>query len=104
MSDKIVVLDIPAALKRRLASGNFANSDFGIVNESWNQDDFAILSNESGLKHGLPVKTDYYSIILCLNGSCKKTIGHFVFEVYPNSVHLVSPAYITSFEEASDDL
>ncbi|MDN3549907.1 helix-turn-helix domain-containing protein [Mucilaginibacter aquaedulcis] len=104
MSDKITVLDIPSTLKRHIAFANSANSDFGVVSDSWKQDDFAILNNESGLKHGLPVKTDYYSVILCLSGSCKKTIGHFVFVVYPNSVHLVSPAYITSFEDASDDL
>jgi AraC family transcriptional activator of pobA len=99
MSNKIAVLDIPVTLQRFTG-----NPDFGVIHNNWKQDDFAILSNEAGLKQGLPVKTDYYSIILCLRGSCKKTVGHFVFEVYSNSVHLVSPAFITSFEDASDDL
>lgn len=100
MSHKIAVLDIPATLQRYTAT----NSDFGIIHDNWNQDNFAILGNDHGLKHGLPIKTDYYSVILCLSGSCKKTVGHFVFDVYPNSIHLVSPAFITSFEDASDDL
>ncbi|WPU95379.1 helix-turn-helix domain-containing protein [Mucilaginibacter sabulilitoris] len=104
MSNKITVLDIPSALNRHIANANTNQSSFGIADGGWNQDDFAVLGNEPGLTHGLPIKTDYYSVILCLNGSCKKTIGHFVFEVYPNSIHLVSPAYITSFEDASDDL
>lgn len=104
MSNKVTVFDIPSTLKRHITSPNIAKPDFGIVSNNWNQDDFAVLSNETGLQHGLPIKTDYYSVILCLSGSCKKTIGHFVFEVYPNSIHLVSPAYITSFEDASDDL
>jgi AraC family transcriptional activator of pobA len=104
MSNKIAVLDIPSTLKKHLPSVYTSMPDFGIINDAWNQDDFAVLSNEPGVQHGLPVKTDYYSVILCLNGTCKKTIGHFVFEVYPNSIHLVSPAFITSFEDASDDL
>jgi AraC family transcriptional activator of pobA len=104
MSDKITVSTIPLTLKRHLELVNNNNTDFGIVKDGWNQDDFAVLSNEPGLTHGLPIKTDYYSVILCLRGSCKKTIGHFVFEVYPNSIHLVSPAFITSFEDASADL
>lgn len=104
MSNKIAVLDIPSTLKKYLSPVHASKPDFGIINDAWNQDDFAVLSNEPGIQHGLPVKTDYYSVILCLNGTCKKTIGHFVFEVYPNSIHLVSPAFITSFEDASDDL
>lgn len=103
MSNKITVLDIPSTLKRHITQAH-PYPDFGITNSDWSQDNFAVLSNEPGIKRGLPVKTDYYSVILCLSGSCKKTIGHFVFEVYPNSVHLVSPAHITSFEDASDDL
>ncbi|MEZ2334176.1 helix-turn-helix domain-containing protein [Mucilaginibacter sp. RCC_168] len=104
MSNKVTVFDIPSTLKRHITSANIAKPDFGIVNENWGQDDFAVLSNEKGVRYGLPVKTDYYSVILCLSGNYKKTVGHFVFEVYPNSIHLVSPAYITSFEDASDDL
>ena len=104
MNDKIAVSDIPSTLKTHLATASNSNADFGIINSEWNQDDFAIFSNLPGSAHGLAVKTDYYAVILCLSGSCKKTIGHFVFEVYPNSVHLVSPAFITSFEDASDDL
>ncbi|WP_419701045.1 helix-turn-helix domain-containing protein [Mucilaginibacter sp. NFX135] len=104
MSNKVTVFDIPSTLKRHITSANIAKPDFGIVNENWSQEDFAVLSNENGVRYGLPVKTDYYSVILCLSGSYKKTVGHFVFEVYPNSIHLVSPAYITSFEDASDDL
>lgn len=104
MSNKITVSTISSTLKGHLATAGNTDVDFGIVNDEWTQDDFAVIGNIKGLKHGLPVKTDYHSVVLCLSGTCKKTIGHFIFEVYPNSVHLVSPAFITSFEEASDDL
>ncbi|MDB4921543.1 AraC family transcriptional regulator [Mucilaginibacter sp.] len=104
MSNKTTVSTIPSTVKWHLAAAGMVNTNFGIVSDEWSQDDFAVLGNVKGLKHGLPVKTDYYSVILCLSGSCKKTIGHFVFEVYPNSVHLVTPDFITSFEDASDDL
>lgn len=103
MSDKITVSTISSTLKHYLQTVN-NDTRFGIVNDAWNQNDFAVIANEPGVTHGLPIKTDYYSIILCLRGSCKKTIGHFVFEVYTNSIHLVSPQFITSFEDASPDL
>jgi AraC family transcriptional activator of pobA len=67
-------------------------------------EDFIVLFNENRSYTHLPAKTDYYELVLCLRGSYKKTIGHFVFDVYPHSIHLVSPAYIHSSENSSDDL
>jgi len=52
----------------------------------------------------VPVKSGEYELVLCLRGSYKKTIGPFVFDVYPHSIHLISPAYIHSSAEASEDL
>lgn len=67
-------------------------------------DNFAVLSNEGSVKNGMPIKADHYAIILCIKGSCTKTVGPFKFEVAPASIHIVSPKYVTSFENASDDL
>ncbi len=68
------------------------------------QQDFAILKNTPELSGFQPVKTDYYNIALCLNGTCKKTVSHFIFEVYPSSIHLVSPGHLHSYDEPTHDL
>jgi len=67
-------------------------------------DDFAILFDRHPVYNQAPEKTDYYELVFCLSGTYKKTIGPFVFDVYPHSIHLVSPAFIHSGETPSEDL
>ncbi|WP_158799154.1 helix-turn-helix domain-containing protein [Pedobacter sp. L105] len=67
-------------------------------------DGFAISLERDSVYDGIPAKTDDYELVFCLSGSYKRTIGHFVFDVYPHSIHLVSPAYIHSSEQSSEDL
>lgn len=106
MQKKITVLDIPAAIKNHLASFCEQKPAFGMLDfqEGVHPDNFAILSNDPKLRYTTPIKTDFYNVVLCLRGSCKKTLGHFIFEVYPNSIHLDSPGLISSIEDASEDL
>jgi AraC family transcriptional activator of pobA len=66
-------------------------------------EDFAILFDNNFAYNNVPEKTDYYELVFCLSGSYKKTIGHFAFDVYPHSIHLVSPAFIHSSEALSED-
>ena len=104
MNQHTAVLDIPGTLNAYLA----LNTGSGFIPEKGEtmffRNDFAILKNAPGITVCHPVKTDYYNITLCLKGSCKKTMGHFTFEVYPSSIHLVSPGYVHSSEKASADL
>jgi len=44
MSSKIAVLDIPSTLQRHIASAHAGNPDSVIINDGWNQDNFAVLS------------------------------------------------------------
>ncbi len=66
--------------------------------------DFAILSQEGGLKRGAPIKTDHFALVLCMRGHCQKTAGPFTFEVTPHTIHIITPRDFHSFENASDDL
>lgn len=66
-------------------------------------EDFAILFEKNPVFTGLPERTEYYELIFCLNGDYKKSIGPFLFDVYPHSIHLVSPAFIHSSEAVNQD-
>lgn len=67
-------------------------------------EDFTILFEQQPVFTGLPTRTEYYELVFCLSGSYKKTIGPFLFDVYAHSIHLVSPSFIHSSEDASSDL
>ncbi|MCC9169092.1 helix-turn-helix domain-containing protein [Pontibacter harenae] len=100
------MLDINSTIRYYLSQKNKAQQTFGMNKYASLDDmgDFAVLSNEGGTRSGPPIKTDHYAIILCLRGSSTKTVGQFTFEVQPQTVHLVSPGIINSYENSSDDL
>ena len=107
MSKEALRMDISDTIKYYLSTAApKAAQHFGIdkYGELLEQDHFAILSNEGGLKNGPPIKTDHFAVILCVQGNCLKTVGPHTFEVVPHSIHIVSPRDFHSFENASDDL
>lgn len=106
MNTTTPILDIPSTIKYYLSLDKKVEQSFGMdkYDELVHPDNFALLSNEGSVKKGMPIKTDHYAIILCIRGTCSKTVGAFTFEVGPMSLHIVSPRYINSFENASDDL
>lgn len=66
--------------------------------------DFAFFRSLGAPEAGVPIKTDHFALIFCLQGSGSKTVGHFTFNIQPGSLHFVSPKYIHSYHKASDDL
>lgn len=104
--DAIIRLDISGTIKHYLTPGRKVPQSFGIdkYDGSSQSGDFAIFSNEGGVKDGVPVKTDHFALILCIRGSCLKTVGQFTFEVVPQSIHIISPGELNSFKDGSDDL
>jgi AraC family transcriptional activator of pobA len=66
-------------------------------------EDFTILFEKNPVFSGLPERTEYYELVFCLSGDYKKSIGPFLFDVYPHSIHLVSPAFIHSSEPAAKE-
>ena len=95
MSTSSTVLDITSLGNNHL-SANIKPS--GVI------EGFDIFLEKDIIYDGLPTKTDEYELVFCLTGSYKRTVGHFVFDVYPHSIHLVSPAYIHSSAQSSEDL
>jgi AraC-like DNA-binding protein len=106
MNKEALRLDISDTIKYYLSADQRSTQHFGIdkYGELLESDDFAILSNEGGLKSGAPIKTDHFALILCIQGHSLKTVGPYTFEVVPGSIHIVSPRDFHSFENASDDL
>ena len=104
MNNQISVLDIPETVKghRSIIAQNTGLQARKALH--CYEKDFAILRDAQVIKSCGPAKTDHYNLTLCMNGSCKKTIGHFVFEVYPSSIHFISPGHVQYHENASDDL
>ncbi|GAB3530198.1 hypothetical protein GCM10027443_10460 [Pontibacter brevis] len=100
------MMDIGSTIRYYLSQKKKEQQTFG-MNKYETLDysgDFAVLSNEGGTASGPPIKTDHYALILCLRGSSTKTVGQFTFEVKPNTIHLVSPGIINSYEGSSPDL
>ncbi|PRY06399.1 AraC-like DNA-binding protein [Pontibacter ummariensis] len=105
-SEVAPMLDIKSTIGYYLSQKKKAQQTFG-MNKYESLDyggDFAVLSNEGGTASGPPIKTDHYALILCLRGSSTKTVGQFTFAVQPQTVHLVSPGVMNSFENSSPDL
>ncbi|WP_051360009.1 helix-turn-helix domain-containing protein [Adhaeribacter aquaticus] len=99
-------LDIKSTIRYYLSQKRAAPQTFG-MNKYQNLNyggDFAILSNEGGTQNGTPIKTDHYALILCLSGTSTKTVGQFTFLVKPQTIHLISPNTINSFEDSSEGL
>ncbi len=83
-----------------------AASPFGQPEDSdIHPDQFGICScRQHSLSEAPPIKSDHFMLALCLEGSVRKNIGPFSFQVEPQSLYLVSPKYLHSFEEATTDL
>lgn len=71
---------------------------------SFNKADLLIMDNERSKKEGTPIRTDYYALILCLQGTCRKIVDHHTFEVLPQTIHLVAPGQLSSYSHTSANL
>ncbi|MGN8070975.1 helix-turn-helix domain-containing protein [Mucilaginibacter sp. 22184] len=101
MNNQVMVLDIPSTIS---GHHSLVNPDpQPPTGQSFLYSDFAILKGTQVVRHCQPVKIDYYNISLCLNGGCKKSVGQFIFEVYPSSIHFVTPGKLHSHQLVSDD-
>ncbi len=57
--------------------------------------------NEAG-GQGIPLRFDYYALLLRLKGETKRTINQFDYVIKPQSLQLINPGSIFSFEDTSD--
>ena len=71
------------------------------------EDDFeakgvVLLEDNAAGSQGIPLRFDYYALILRLKGETKRTINQFDYVINPRSFQLINPGSIFSFEDTSD--
>ena len=57
--------------------------------------------NEAG-GQGIPLRFNYYALLLRLKGETKRTINQFDYVIKPQSLQLINPGSIFSFDDTSD--
>ena len=64
--------------------------------------DIVLLEDSKAGSQGIPLRFNYYAFFLRLKGETRRTINQFHYLIKPQSLQLVNPGSIYSFEEISD--
>ena len=64
--------------------------------------DIVLLEDNEAGSQGVPLRFDYYALILRLKGETKRTINQHSYLIKPQSLQLINPGAIFSFEDISD--
>jgi len=65
--------------------------------------EIALLSNNGVGNVGIPIRCDHFIITLCIKGSADRRINNHSFRITEQSVHMILPGQIHSFDNATDD-
>lgn len=81
------------------------NLSFGMdpLKEDLSNHEIFILQSD-GKKRGTPVRFGFYALVLCLHAHSKRYINQYEFDVRTNSIQLIPPGSIFSFEDKSEKL
>ncbi len=63
--------------------------------------ELVLLEDDAAGSQGIPLRFDYYALILRLKGETKRTINQFDYVIKPRSLQLINPGSIFSFEDTS---
>lgn len=102
MSKRVQALSITETMEHYLSLA--PEGCLGLPESPIHRDQFAVFTGECWIKASAPIKSDHFRLVLCLEGHFVKTVGQFSFKMEPGSMYLVSPKYMHSFGEVSDDL
>lgn len=82
-----------------------SNPFFGMdpLKEDISNHEIFILQSD-GKKKGSPVRCGFYGLVLCLHAHSKRYINQYEFDVRTNSIQLIPPGSILSFEDISEKL
>lgn len=68
------------------------------------QHDFALITLEGPQPAGEPLKTDHYTLVVCLQGSGTVIAGTSRLTFQQGTLHVIPPQYAYSYQQTSDDL
>lgn len=97
-------LELSSSFKQHLTQNINTNSDLTAAFPDPTTENFAVFSHHGNKTEELPANTDYYSLVLCLQGSCIRTVNQFQFRIVPGTLHLAPPHSVNTYIQASDDL
>jgi len=84
---------------------NAPGSDFGMdISKTNFSHEGTVLLVSKGLENsGIPLRCDYYVLILCLGGQTQLRQNHHRFQIGAQTVQLIQPGEIHSFSDTSSD-
>jgi AraC family transcriptional regulator, transcriptional activator of pobA len=81
------------------------NSRFGmdVLANDFNPEQIAIVQNQGTKTSCVPIRFDFYIIILCLNGGSIRNVNQHKYEIKEHSLQLIPKGAIHSFEDTVDN-
>jgi len=70
--------------------------------DDFNAEELVLLEDNEAGSQGIPLRFNYYALLLRLKGETKRTINQFDYRIKPQSLQLINPGSIFSFEDTSD--
>lgn len=65
-------------------------------------EDVLILEKNVNIKKNIPIKFDFYALLLCVEGELTRNVNQFSYTISQHSLQLIPPNTIYSFENISD--
>lgn len=80
------------------------NPKFGIdlYRDDFESNGVAILEKDVTLKKNIPLKFDFYALLVCLEGELKRNLNQYEYFIPPHSLQLIPPNTIYSFENITE--
>src|ERR1700761_2733073 len=96
-------LDITQTIKHLLPFRQNAFLDYPETTSNITRGENIVVIKHTGDISQLPVRTDHYALILCLEGTANRTVNQHHFRLIPGSLHLVRPRMLNAYHETSED-
>ena len=71
--------------------------------EDFEAKEIVLLEDAKAGACGIPIRFNYYALFLRMKGETKRTINQFEYTIRPQSLQLLNPGTIYSFEELSEE-
>ena len=80
------------------------NPKFGmdIYREDFECQGVAILEKDITLKKNIPIKFDFYALLLCLEGELKRNLNQYEYFIPKHSLQIIPPNTIYHFENITE--
>jgi AraC family transcriptional regulator, transcriptional activator of pobA len=74
-----------------------------VIANDFKPDQIVIAQNDGQKKEGIPVRFDFYIMILCLTGGSFRNVNQYEYIIEEHSLQLIPPGTIHSFKDRYED-